>query len=99
MDTIEILRIGLLQALHKGREGLIGGFDQQVHMIRHQTVGPHVHPTVSAVFGQPIGVRLVIGGRMKGGVPMVPPDNAMVEHLRSQDTWTARHEGEALRQL
>lgn len=66
-------------------------------MIRHQPVGPRVHTTGSAVFGQPIGIRLVIGGRTKGGVPVVPLDYEieMIEHLRSQDTWTAHHEGEA----
>jgi hypothetical protein len=95
MGAIEVLRIGLLQSLHKGREGLVSGFHQQMHMIRHQTLGPQTHPTGLAVLGQPLQIRLVIGYRTKCDLPMVPPDNDMIEHMRGQYTWTARHEHEA----
>ena len=67
-------------------------------MIRHQAVGPQADPAMLEISGQPLQIRLVVGRRAKGDVPVVPPDNDMIEHLRGQDTWTARHAHEAERE-
>ena len=84
MGAIEILGIGLLQTLHERGERLIPRFCQQMHVIRHEAVGPQPHLALLEIAAQPFQIGLVIGRCPKGGLPVIPPDNHMIENLRSE---------------
>jgi hypothetical protein len=73
MGAIEILGIGLLEPLHERRERQRACFDQQVHVIGHQTVGPQPGLTGLEIASQPLEIGVVIGGGPKRDLPVVPP--------------------------
>ena len=84
VNTVEVLRVRLLLPLHKFRPRRSGTFQQQVNVIRHQTIRIN-HDSVSLpIVRKPFQVDLIVLFLEKGFLSLVSPYNNVIKNTRSK---------------
>jgi predicted trehalose synthase len=91
--AVEILRVRLLQPLHKFAERLRAALKEQVHVIRHQAVGVDSEMKPGAVVLQSVKVSFVIVVATECSSSLITADDDMVKKTRRKDSGTASHSG------
>src|SRR4029077_15166141 len=91
VNTVEVLRVRLLLPLHKFRPRRSGTFQQQVNVIRHQTIRIN-HDSVSLpIVRKPFQVDLIVLFLEKGFLSLVSPYNNVIKNTRSKQPGLSRH--------
>src|ERR1700758_5117428 len=86
VNTVKVLGIRLLQPLHEFRQRRSGTFQQQVNVIRHQTIRIN-HDSVSLpIVRKPFQVDLIVLFLEKGFLSLVSPYNNVIKNTRSKQS-------------
>ena len=95
--AVEVLRVGLLEPLHKFGQGSGAGLKQQMDVVRHQTIGINSHVELRPVFLQPIKVGFVVIIGAKSFSSLVATHDNVIEQSGRKHSWTAGHEGRPIK--
>jgi hypothetical protein len=80
MFNVEILAVGLLQALHELRKRHLRALDQEMDVIGHQAVGVENVAVFLAIAHQPLDVGLIVAIRSEGLLSLVASHDDVIEH-------------------
>ena len=94
---IEILAIGLLEALHEFAQRGTAAFHQQVDMVGHETIGVDGIAVALAVAGQASQIGPVVGFIVKGLASLVAADDHVVEQSWGKQSGAAGHDAKVYR--
>ena len=88
MFTIEILAVGLLQALHELGERLFRTLNQQMDVIGHQAISVDSVAVFLAVPSQPLDVRPIVALRSEGLLALIASHDDVIEHPCGEEAWS-----------
>ena len=92
MFNIEILAVGLLQALHELRQRLLRALDQQMDVIGHQAVGVQNVAVFLAIAPQSFDIGQIVGLRCECLLALVAAHDDMIERPCSKQSRSAGHD-------
>ena len=89
--AVKVLRVGLLEPLHEFAQGRRAGFQEQVHVIRHQAVGIDPEAEFGAIKIQPCEVGSIVVVCKKSFASLIAARDDVVEQTEGKDSGTAGH--------
>ena len=84
MFNIEILAVGLLQALHELRERLLRALDQQMDVIGHQAVGVQHIVIFLTISSQSFDIGQIVALRCECLLALVAAHNNVIQNPRGE---------------
>lgn len=93
VSAIVVLAVCELQRLHRPRERMGSGLQQQMDVVGHQDVGMEGDAVSAAIAFEALQIAGVIFGIMKDRCPLVATDDHMIEGAWKIDARLASHGG------